>query len=161
MCIRDRSSVLLTVSFAIWGFLITCYRKPKMQKLLSIYCFVFTLLYIIFIIVAILLKVYYEEFTDYVKYKCLVLFYDILSVMTLTYYRIKVLVSQDIGRNIVDNIDYVDKSLECLNVKVPHTQNTVERILFTTVLCTLTVYYTCQKLITLALLSDTPDFSFI
>ena len=122
-----QSSILLTVSCAVCGFLHMFCRNSKVQRLLKVYCTIVATFYLAFSTALIYLKLFYMDCVDYNYFQ---LPLTTLSTMTLTYYRLKFVVHCDLICDIFGNIDHVDQLLRNMNIKPPHIQNAVECILF-------------------------------
>ena len=113
----------IAVFCTLCGFSMPFLRKPKLQTSLNVYC----------LVVAVL------QFTVFILFICTVMHtldYTVITVLglcTLTleafilvYYQIKFVMCLKNNRDVIENIVYVDQSLERLHMSTPRTNNKTE-----------------------------------
>lgn len=117
-------SALLPVSIycSVFGFSIFRFANKIMQKLQKIYFFIITVFIFLFNATMLLIKLYKME-VNFVSIMYLVA--DVATTATLTNYRFKFVLSENILSSVVDNLDYVDKCLDRIGVKVCHIKENV------------------------------------
>lgn len=104
-------SVLCTV----FGFFTLDSGSKNIHKFQRIYCLIIVLLLFILDTTNFCLKLFYVR-VKFVSF--IILISDAVTSVILTYYRVKFILEENITNNILNSLDYVDKCLNSVGVKV-------------------------------------------
>lgn len=110
----------ISVYCTVFGFSTLHFDNKSMRELHRIYCFTITVLLFLYTTTVLLNKLYNME-ANFVS----VLFFiaDTASIFAVTYYRFTFILSENVLGNILNNLDYVDKCLDKIGVKVCHAKD--------------------------------------
>lgn len=105
------------------GYSMPVFRQGKLQKYIKIYCLTVTLLQCAVWLTIVFTKLHSMVFSTT---NILLMTLSIMSPLILLHYQIKFLTRLETNRDIVENITYIDRSLDSLHVLVPRAKNNIE-----------------------------------
>lgn len=121
----------LSICCVVFGFCTSELKKTKLKIIVRAYCWLLTVIcfasWAVFTVIKLTEMKY--SFTS-VTY----LFLDTVRIIMLTYYRVKFLVRDDVISDVFKRIDYADKCLERIGIKVPHKRNQIECVAYSIVI---------------------------
>lgn len=104
------------------GFSTFHFEQAMLRKIINLYCWICVVVCTIVSVNCVLVKLYIVQF----RYSSVIdVFSNILCDVVLVMYQVKYLLHKDINMSILDNIYFVDDSLESINVTVPHIRNLI------------------------------------
>lgn len=119
-----RSFLPVTVLCAVLGLATVNYQRPVLSKLFTAYCWLWAVFLCAAFLFTAFVSVYVIEFT------CIGVIVSVGGVMymfVLFYYCMKYILDDE--GDTLDNINFLDKKLESLGIKVPHRRNKIESLM--------------------------------
>lgn len=111
-----------SVCCIVFEFSTVQFSNKTIQKLSNVYCSSLTVMIFVFSTISMVLNVC-NSTTIYVRLMYLLL--DMVSIVIVTYYRVKFVVDKLTVNNIVNNLNHAAKFLDSLGVKVQNAKDKV------------------------------------
>ena len=124
----------LSALCSLFGFYVFKVENKNVHFIITIYCWLITTALCVCWAVFTIMKLSTEFVFSFLGVTVILL--EMTGTMTLTYYRIRYLARRVVLNLILDNINYVDESLERMGIKVAHTSNRIKCTAYTCLLYT-------------------------